>query len=98
MYGEIVMSMTQDFVIEVAVGIEGFALLSIKESLSPHSVYCGSDAAPDRIMIDIKECGMQEWAEAYLNDTPVDPGVYTFRGSARFDEDEADYSMTCDQI
>lgn len=92
------MSMTQDFVMVVAIGIEGYALLSIKESLSPHSVYCGSDVEPNRVLIDIKECGMSEWAEAYLDDSPCEPGVYTFRGSAYFCEYEAEYSITCDEV
>lgn len=91
-------SVTKDFVAKVAIGVHGVAVLGVKESLSPHSVYVGSDIHPDLILDDIEQCGAEEWAEHSLDDVPQEPGIYTFRGSARFDEDSSEYSTTCDEL
>jgi hypothetical protein len=90
------MSVTKDFVAKVAIGLQGVAVMEIVETLSPHSVYVGNDIHPSLILDDIKQCGTEEWADYNLCDTPEEPGIYTFRGSVRFDEDSADYSVTCD--
>ncbi len=92
------MSVTKDFVAKIAVGIRGIALMEITETLSPHSVYQGSDISSDCIVNDISSGGIDEWAEYNLTDLPTEPGIYTIRGSARFDEDSADYSTTCDEL
>lgn len=91
-------SVTKDFVAKIAIGIEGYALLEIEETLSPHSVYKGNDIHPALIVDDIQACCIQEWVEYNLSDIPNEPGVYTARGSARFDEDSADYSVTFDEV
>ncbi len=92
------MNVTKDFVAKIAIGIRGIALLEITETLSPHSVYAGSDISNDFIIDDISAIGIEEWAEYNLTDIPVEAGVYTFRGSVRFDEDGAYYSTTCDEV
>lgn len=92
------MSVTKDFVAKIAVGIRGIALMEISETLSPHSVYQGSDIPNDCILQDFSGCGIEEWAEYNLADLPTEPGVYTIRGSVRFDEDSAFYSTTCDEL
>lgn len=91
-------SVTKDFVAKVAFGVAGCAILSIEETLSPHSVYAGSDIHPNLVLNDIKQGGVDEWAEYNLSERPKEPGIYTFRGSVRFDEDSADYSVTCDEL
>lgn len=91
-------SVTKDFVAKLAVGIEGYALLSIQETLSPTSVYCGSDIHPNLILDDIKNSSIGEWAEYNLRNLPKEPGIYMLRGSVRFDEDSADYSVTYSAI
>lgn len=91
-------SVTKDFVAKVAIGIHGVAVLEVKETLSPDSIYVGSDIDPALVLNDVHQCGAEEWADYYLQDVPKEPGVYTFRGSACFSEDDANYSCTCDQI
>lgn len=91
-------SVTKDFIAEVAIGIHGVAVLEVNETLSKHSIYVGNDIHPDLVLLDIEECGAEEWAEYCLNDVPTDPGIYTFKGSVTFSEDDADYSVTCDQV
>ena len=92
------MIVIKDFEMRVAVGVKGFALMEIGETLSPHSIYVGNDVHPSLIIEDIKEIGIEEWAECALNDVPVKPGIYTFRGTARFSEDDITYYCTCDQV
>lgn len=92
------MSVTIDFVAKIAIGIRGIALLEINETLSKHSVDVSSGIGENLIIEDISDCGIEEWAQHALTDIPIDPGVYTFRGSVRLDEDDADYSVTCDEI
>jgi hypothetical protein len=89
-------SVTKDFVAKIAVGLRGVAILELTETISPHSVYVGSDIHPELILHDVDMDGIEEWADCYLDDKPTKPGIYTFRGSVRFGEDSADYSMTCD--
>lgn len=92
------MSVTKDFVAKIAIGVRGIALMEITETLSPQSVYQGSDIADDLIVDDISNCGIDEWADYNLTDVPTEPGIYTFRGSVRFTEDDAEYSTTCDEL
>ena len=90
------MTVTKDFTASIAVGIEGFALLSIDESLSRHSVYVGSDIHPNLVLEDIKQCGMEEWSEAYLSALDLQPGIHNVTGSVNFSEDDANYVMSCE--
>lgn len=92
------MSVTKDFVAKIAIGIRGMALMEITETLSPHSVDQSSNISNDYIIDDISMDGIESWADIALGDIPAEPGIYTFRGSARFDDDSADYSVTCDEI
>lgn len=91
------MRVAKDFEAKVAIGEVGVALLSITETLSPHSPTIGTDIHPNLVLADITENGMEEWVGYWIKDVPDVPGVYTFRGSATFDEDSADYSITCDE-
>jgi hypothetical protein len=91
-------SVTVDFVAKVAIGIEGYALLAIEESVSARSVYRGSDIDPALVLNDIKDSSIYEWVECNLGKLPKGPGIFTFCGTARFDEDTADYAVTCDGI
>ena len=92
------MSVTKDFVAKIAVGVRGIALMEITEALSPHSVDQSSNISNDCIVDHISENGIEEWTECNLTDIPNEPGIYTIRGSVRFDEDSADYSTTCDEL
>jgi len=87
-------SVTKDFVAKLAVGVRGYALMEITETLSPHSVCVGNDICGDLIASEISDIGIDEWVEYSLPHTPVDVGMYTLRGSARFDEDSSDYSVS----
>ncbi|MBL4706289.1 MAG: hypothetical protein JKY54_17310 [Flavobacteriales bacterium] len=90
------MSVTKRFEAQIAIGLSGIAVLSIHETLSPHSVYVGSDIHPQLVLEDIKKYGTEEWAGMYLGQMPKEPGVYQFRGIATFTDDDADYSVTHD--
>lgn len=92
------MRITKDFVAKIAIGIKGVAVLEISETLSPDSIYVGSDIEPNLILDDIEQCGIEDWAEYCLDDIPKNPGIYTFRGKAEFSEDDADYNVTCDDV
>lgn len=87
-------SVTKDFVAKIAVGIRGIALMEISETLSPHSVYQGSDIFNDCIVDDISGCGIEEWAEYSFTSLPTEPGIYTLSGSVRFTEDDVEYFNT----
>lgn len=80
------------------IGIRGIALLEISETLSKTSVYKGTDVSDDFIINDISNVGIDEWAEYALTDIPTEPGIYTFRGSVMFSDEDNDceYSVTCD--
>lgn len=92
------MKIKKDFVAKIAIGIKGVAVLEISETLSPDSIYSGSDIEPNLILDDIAQCGVDDWADYYLDDIPSEPGIYTFRGTAEFSEDDAAYSVTCDDV
>jgi hypothetical protein len=50
------------------------------------------------VLNDIKDSSIYEWVECNLGKLPKGPGIFTFCGTARFDEDTADYAVTCDGI
>ena len=63
-----------------------------------HELRTTGGTALKNCLNDIEQCGAEEWAEHSLDDVPQEPGIYTFRGSARFDEDSSEYSTTCDEL
>lgn len=92
------MRIKKDFVATIAIGLKGVAVMKVSETLSPDSIYMGSDIEPNLILDDIEQCGTEDWVEYCLDDMPTEPGIYIFRGTAEFSEDDADYSVTCDDV
>jgi len=86
-----------EFSIEVAIGIDSYALMQISEHYK--EVYGFTpDGKCQCVKNDIDQLGFQDWVESRLNDVPTTFGFYAFHGTAVFDEDSADYSATCVSI
>ena len=86
-----------DVVCEVAVGIKGYALMKLSEI----PVEAWGIPKPEKsecVKNDIEQIGFEDWVECNLNDVPTKSGVYAFAGRASFDEDSADYSLSCTNI
>lgn len=88
----------KDFVAKIAIGIQGVAVLEVSETLTEDSPCKGNEVPDNLILLDMENCGIEDWADHHLSDVPVEAGVFTFSGRARFTEDDSDYSMTCDQL
>ncbi|MCY4043471.1 MAG: hypothetical protein OXE99_00165 [Cellvibrionales bacterium] len=86
-------SVIKDFTVKIAVGIRGYSLLAISETLSEHSCTQGTDISPSLILHDIDQTGIEEWIENSFIYNPASEGIYFITGTARFDEDEAEYSV-----
>lgn len=92
------MKIKKDFIAKIAIGIKGVAVMEFSETLSPDSNYSGSDIEPNLVLNTIMQYGLGDWVRYLLNDVPSEPGVYRFRGTAEFNEDDADYNVTCSEM
>ena len=84
------MDVTKEFTATIVVGLEGYALLDIKEALSSESIYQGSDVEPNMVISDIRDVSIQDWITG-IGDVPSVVGVYIYKGIGRFNEDGVDY-------
>lgn len=88
-----------DLKIQIAVGLQGVAVMSLKEEINElYSMTKSEITVPSLTLQDIECCGAEDWYEHAVDDKPAEPGVYNFRGRASFDDDSSDYSLTCEQI
>lgn len=86
-----------DVACEVAVGIKGYALMQLSEV--PVEVF--GMPMPEKsecVKNDIEQIGFEEWVEFNLSDMPTESGIYAFAGRASFDDESADYSLSCINI
>lgn len=65
----------------VAVGVEGIALMSLKESLSNESP---CDIEGDQVLEDIRACAIEDWFHYLPIDRPTKPDAYIVTGDAIF--------------
>ena len=86
-----------EFAIEVAVGIDSYALMQITEDYKETHGFT-PDGACRCVKDDIEQLGFQDWVKNNLDDVPAVNGMYVFNGTAEFDDDSADYSATCINI
>lgn len=84
------MDVTKEFTAKIVVGLEGYALLDIKETLSLESIYQGTDVEPNMVRCDIRDVNIQDWITG-IGDVPSEVGVYIYKGTGRFNEDGVEY-------
>ena len=88
-----------DLKIQIAVGLQGVAIMSLEEEINELYGMARSDiTVPNLTLQDIECWGVEGWYESCVDDKPDGPGLYTFTGRASFDDDSSDYSLTCEQV
>ncbi|AIY65212.1 MULTISPECIES: hypothetical protein [Pseudoalteromonas] len=83
-----------DLELEIAVGIEGFALMKLDEKINQTFGFAPSDDL-EFVLHDMHQVGIDDWVKSNIDDIPEEVGIYSFHGRGEFTEDSADYSITC---
>lgn len=66
--------------------------MEFSETVSPDSSCLGSDVEPNLILDAIEQYGLEDWVKYFLNDTPIELGMCTFRGTVEFSEDTVTFT------
>ncbi|MCF6459094.1 hypothetical protein [Pseudoalteromonas sp. MMG024] len=86
-----------DLKLEIAVGIEGYALMKLDEKINQTFGFAPSDDL-EFVLHDMHQIGIADWVKSNIDDIPEEAGIYSFHGRAEFTEDTADYSIVCMDI
>ncbi len=83
-----------DLKLELAVGIEGYALMRLDEKIEETVGFVPSNDLLFTLE-DIQQSGIDEWVKSNIDHIPKEVGIYNIQGKGEFTEDSADYSLTC---